>query len=69
MSGFPCRLQSNVRRFLAQSQAERLRLSFYSAVLIQKVFRGFIVRRRAQREQRRVVRLQALARGYLVRKR
>ena len=58
-----------MRRFLAQAQAERLRLSFYAAVLIQKVFRGFVVRRRAQLREQRVVRLQAIVRGFLARRR
>ena len=58
-----------MRRFLAQSHTERLRLSFYSAVLIQKVFRGFMVRKRKQLEREKVVKLQALVRGFLVRRR
>ena len=61
--------QAGVRRYLAQTELQRLRATVLAAVLIQKLVRGYLHRRRLRRQKRAVVRIQAFVRGHLVRKR
>ncbi|ELU02859.1 hypothetical protein CAPTEDRAFT_226894 [Capitella teleta] len=61
-------IQTFMRGCLAQRRMHELRLSFYAAIVIQRVFRGFRQRKLLRQRNRAAVLIQSCYRGYVARR-